>query len=209
MIGEYMELLDEEKTEQIREFITQFRAELILIMLSVLIIIASSTLFLITPTQAKTPPKSVNAYREVSSKPPTKHIYVDIAGAVLYPDVYKLPENIRLKALIEKAGGFSQNADIDQIEKTMNMSRILTDQEKIYIPKQGDGAAQVVTTIEEDPLIHINSASLESLKRLVGVGDTTSQKIIYGRPYKLVSDLVTKKVIGKALYDKIKDQIAL
>ena len=123
--------------------------------------------------------------------------------------MYKLPENSRLKSLIEKAGGYSQKADIEQIEKTMNMSRTLTDQEKVYIPKQGDGVAQVVVEIEDDPLIHINSASLESLNSLSGVGDVTARKIIDGRPYKLLSDLATKKVIGKALFDKIKDQIAL
>lgn len=205
----YMEFIDEERVEQIRRVISQFRAELILITLSLLIILASSALFLITPTQAKTPPVRVTAAEKLSTKAQEKYVYVDIAGAVLYPDVYKLPENTRLKSLIEKAGGYSQKADIEQIEKTMNMSRTLTDQEKVYIPKQGDGVAQVVVEIEDDPLIHINSASLESLNSLAGVGDVTARKIIDGRPYKLLSDLATKKVIGKALFDKIKDQIAL
>lgn len=204
-----MEFLDEERVEQIRRVISQFRAELILITLSLLIILASSALFLITPTQAKTPPVRVTAAEKLSTKAQEKYVYVDIAGAVLYPDVYKLPENTRLKSLIEKAGGYSQKADIEQIEKTMNMSRTLTDQEKVYIPKQGDGVAQVVVEIEDDPLIHINSASLESLNSLAGVGDVTARKIIDGRPYTLLSDLATKKVIGKALFDKIKDQIAL
>lgn len=204
-----MEFLDEERVEQIRRVISQFRAELILITFSLLIMLASSALFLITPTQAKTPPVRVTAAEKLSTKAQEKYVYVDIAGAVLYPDVYKLPENTRLKSLIEKAGGYSQKADIEQIEKTMNMSRTLTDQEKVYIPKQGDGVAQVVVEIEDDPLIHINSASLESLNSLAGVGDVTARKIIDGRPYKLLSDLATKKVIGKALFDKIKDQIAL
>ncbi len=204
-----MEFLDEERVEQIRRVISQFRAELILITLSLLIILASSALFLITPTQAKTPPVRLTAAEKLSTKAQEKYVYVDIAGAVLYPDVYKLPENTRLKSLIEKAGGYSQKADIEQIEKTMNMSRTLTDQEKVYIPKQGDGVAQVVVEIEDDPLIHINSASLESLNSLAGVGDVTARKIIDERPYKLLSDLATKKVIGKALFDKIKDQIAL
>ncbi|MGB4965824.1 MAG: SLBB domain-containing protein [Microgenomates group bacterium] len=204
-----MEFLDEERVEQIRRVISQFRAELILITLSLLIILASSALFLITPTQAKTPPARVTAAEKLSTKAQEKYVYVDIAGAVLYPDVYKLPENTRLKSLIEKAGGYSQKADIEQIEKTMNMSRMLTDQEKVYIPKQGDGVVQVVAEIEDDPLIHINSASLESLNSLAGVGDVTARKIIDGRPYKLLSDLATKKVIGKALFDKIIDQIAL
>lgn len=209
MIGGYMEFLDEEKVAQVREFITQFRAELILITLSLFIIIASGGLFLITPTQAKVPPMKVSGEKKLSTRTQEKYVYVDIAGAVLYPDVYKLPHNTRLKSLIEKAGGYSPKADLERIEKTMNMSRTLMDQEKIYIPKQGDEGTQSVQESEEDPLIHINTASLDSLNELAGVGDVIAQRIIEGRPYTLPTDLVTKKIVGKALFEKIKDQIVL
>ncbi len=205
-----MELLDEEKEQQVREFISDYRAELILIVFSVGIILTSAALFLITPTQAKSSQIPVKNDEKIFEKPQETYIYVDIAGAVLYPDVYKLPEKTRLKSLIEKAGGYSTEANLEQIEKTMNMSRVLADQEKIYVPKKGD---EVVVTLtgsqEEDPLVHINSASLDKLNSLIGVGSVTAQKIVNGRPYKLPSDLVTKKIIGKALFEKIKDQIAL
>jgi DNA uptake protein ComE-like DNA-binding protein len=56
-------------------------------------------------------------------------------------------------------------------------------------------------------LIDINSATLDQLKTLVGIGDTYAKRIVEGRPYQRTDELVTKKVIPQTTYDKIKDQI--
>lgn len=55
--------------------------------------------------------------------------------------------------------------------------------------------------------LDINTASMEQLKVLPGIGDAYSKKIIEGSPYKRKDELVQKKVIPQATYDKIKDQV--
>ena len=53
----------------------------------------------------------------------------------------------------------------------------------------------------------INSASKDDLEKLPGIGPATSQKIVDGRPYKTKRDLLAKKIVGQAEYEKIKDNI--
>lgn len=65
---------------------------------------------------------------------------------------------------------------------------------------------KATTTMKKEPL-DINSASEEQLKALPGIGDTYAKKIVEGRPYKGKDELVVKKVVPKATYDKIKNQI--
>jgi competence protein ComEA len=71
----------------------------------------------------------------------------------------------------------------------------------------GKKAGPPAASFSKAPLIDINSASKQELMTLPGVGDAYSQKIIDNRPYRGKNDLVQKKIIPQATYDKISGQI--
>ena len=65
----------------------------------------------------------------------------------------------------------------------------------------------VVLAAGKAEVVDLNSATAEELKALPGVGDAYAKKIIEGRPYKRKDELLQKKVIPEATYEKMKDQV--
>lgn len=75
---------------------------------------------------------------------------------------------------------------------------------------QGRGRRSPTTiqnAVQASTLTDLNSASKQELMAIPGIGETYSQKIIDGRPYARKDELVTKKIVPQATYDKIKDQV--
>jgi competence protein ComEA len=73
--------------------------------------------------------------------------------------------------------------------------------------KDGKKAADDTKKAGKAEPVDINTASAEELQKIPGIGDAYSKKIIDSRPYARKDDLVKKKVLPEAVYNKVKDQI--
>ncbi len=152
-------------------------------------------------------------------------IKIDVEGEVQNPGVYNLPLNARVQDALIAAGGLSQDADRILVEKTINLAQKLIDGQKIYVPSEQDAGGGASSGVGASlgtsggktasdlsingGLVSINSASEQDLDSLPAVGPVTAQKIIDNRPYSQLDDLVAKKAVGKATFEKIKDLISL
>lgn len=150
-------------------------------------------------------------------------IQVDVAGAVVKPGVYGLSSEARVKDAISAAGGFSDKANTEWIAKNLNLAAKLTDAAKIYVPFEGEEGSAKQNFVGQGSgivseglgqagnsgLININNASQAQLEALPGIGPVTAQKIISGRPYGSVDDLINKKIVGQSVFGKIKEQVTI
>lgn len=138
-------------------------------------------------------------------------IVIDIEGAIIKPGVYELKTGSRTHEVMIKAGGLSSEADRDWFEKNINLASKLTDGQKIYIPRVGEDILTSTSTVAPGvigTMININQASIKDLDNLPGIGPVTAQKIIDGRPYAGVEELLTKKIVTSKVFVSIKDKIA-
>ena len=149
-----------------------------------------------------------------------KEIVIEIAGSVKNPGVYKLPEGSRIEDLLVVPGGINEKADKNWMEKNLNRAAKLIDGQKVYIfstneqsnvlsAKNSVDYQNISTNIsgQGSGFININTVSQKELESLIGIGPIYAQNIIEHRPYSNIEELLSKSVLPKSTYEKIKDKI--
>jgi competence protein ComEA len=105
-------------------------------------------------------------------------LVIDVAGAVRKPGVYRMAAGTRVEDALKRAGGATARADLSQI----NRAAKLEDGRQILVPRRATAAqaAAAPASASSTPSqpVNLNSATLEQLDTLDGVGPATAQKII-------------------------------
>lgn len=188
-------------------------AILALIFVGLLLLFAGAGLFLFrgsTPNESNDDIKIISSDQQATGA----QIVVHVDGAVKAPGVYHLSADSRVSDAVAAAGGLSTNADSSKI----NLAAKISDGQKLHMASVnetgslGTKFSPVVSNEMGSPYsgqISINSASQAELEGLPAVGPVTAGKIIGGRPYSQVDELISKKIVGKSTFEKIKDLISL
>ena len=152
-----------------------------------------------------------------------KEIIIHITGAVENEGIVRLKEGSRIIDAIEAAGGLTSEVNL----KKVNLAYTVQDGQKIYIPKTSDidaeigidaktGEAVIVYNGTEEGTtgkININTATLNELLSLSGVGESTAEKIIEYRKengrFKTIEEIKNVSGIGNLKYESIKDYICV
>lgn len=199
-----------EKGEALARVWKNFKIPIILGSVSFFLIVFSITLLL----KSYQPIKPIEfSSSEATVAGALNELVVDISGAVVRPGVYRLSGGARVEDAIAAAGGLSGEADVERIAASVNRAAKLIDGAKIWIPKLGSDLQKGQTPYNGltpmSGLTPVNSASQSQLEALPGIGPVTAKKIIDNRPYMALEELVSKKVIGQSLFNKIKEQLTL
>lgn len=188
--------------EQYQEILEKLKIPIALILVGIVLILGGIYL---TPKPKKEFPKE----SIVSSD--QNQLVVEISGAVIHPGVYKLPDGSRIEDAINLAGGFQNTVNKEYVSKDLNKAQKLIDGIKLYIPFRdekisGDKNIPGAATSRK---INLNTSSQIELESISGIGQATSTKIISNRPYQKSEDLISKKVMSKSVYNKIKDLVTV
>jgi competence protein ComEA len=134
-------------------------------------------------------------------------LLVHAAGAVQRPGVYELRAGSRVTDLIDAAGGPTDDADVDQL----NLAAPVADGERVYVPRVGEVVAASAGADGPTGPLDLNTATLEQLDELPGVGPATAQAIIDERDrrggFTSVDDLLDVRGIGPAKLAALRDLV--
>lgn len=157
-----------------------------------------------------------------SPTPTPAPVRVYVTGAVINSDVYFLPHGSIIKDAILAAGGFTPDADLEHINQALE----LKDQQQIHVPRIGEenapppvqGGSNNDSSASSDVTapngrVNLNTATLEQLDSLPGIGPAIAQRIIDYREnlggFKTIEEITQVSGIGQATFSKIKDSITV
>lgn len=135
--------------------------------------------------------------------------FVDVSGAVERPGVYQISGESRVQDALLMAGGFLPQASQQFIHQELNLSRKIQDQEKIYVPLEGEEITSkavkpsVQNTSSGETKISLDSASLEDLMALEGIGEKRAEAILAGYPYASEQDFLERSGLSRTLAQEL------
>ena len=153
-----------------------------------------------------------------------ERVVVDVAGAVAEPRVVELDAGSRVQDAIEAAGGLAEDADAAGI----NRAATVADGQQVYVPRKGEAAGARGSTAGDagegsaSPAdggaagasagaVNINTATVEELDALPGVGPATAQAIVEDReangPFAAPEDIMRVSGIGEKKFEKMKGSL--
>lgn len=125
--------------------------------------------------------------------------YVYICGAVLEPGVYEVKQGSRIYEVVDMAGGLTEDADVS----FLNQAETVYDGQMIYLPTEAEN--------ETDGRVNINTASIEELMTLSGIGQAKAEQILAYRnangDFSSEEEIMNVDGIKEGLYNRIKDDI--
>jgi competence protein ComEA len=142
---------------------------------------------------------------------PARKLLVHVVGAVHSPGLYRLDEGSRIDDAIAAAGGPRPKAALELV----NLASPLADGQQVVVPVRGNEAAASGVSPAEAPAerVHLNTATLEELDALPGIGPVTAQEILDNRSehgaFSSVEELDAVPGIGPARLADLVEQVDL
>lgn len=201
-----------------------------IIILCTIIVVLGGIIFILYKNNSSSKEEIVDIFKEPEEikqeESNIRKVIVDIKGMINNPGVYEVDSNLRVNDVIELAGGLKEGADTSNI----NLAKLVSDEMTIIIYSteevlekfkqevcicncpyiQNDAC---INSNNDDNLININTAGIEELTTLPGIGDVKAEAIIKYRSevgkFKTKEELLNVEGIGEALFEKIKDNITV
>jgi competence protein ComEA len=146
---------------------------------------------------------------------PVRRLLVHVVGQVLEPGLYSLPDGSRVNDAIEKAGGAKPKAALELV----NLAAPVADGQQVVVPSKREAAQIAMGGSAGGPLgglggkVHLNSATLDQLDELPGIGPVTAQKILDYREahgaFGSIDELDAVPGIGPATLAELRDLVDL